>query len=131
MAYDNAISFFGDMEVSHVARTDDEVIDELRKMYVEEFGGKERQRFLISWADLRSLYGSAKFLGSRFERLAERATERGCYLWDLGEGANGHLVAVVMARTIDRWRKVPRRVIQEHQPSIVNTSDPEPDEDDN
>jgi hypothetical protein len=119
------------MEVSHVARTDDEVIDELRKIYVEEYGGKERQRFLISWADLRSLYGSAKLFESRFERLAERAAERGFYLWDLGEGANGRLVAVIAVRTIDRWRKVPRRVVQEHQPPIVDASDPEADEDDN
>ena len=99
-----------------MARTDDEVIDELRSIYHEEFAGKANQRFLISWADLRSLYGFGRLENSRFERLATRAYDRGAYLFDLGEGESGHMVAVVTRKTVDRWRKVPRNVIRRHHP---------------
>jgi hypothetical protein len=99
-----------------VARTDDEVIDELRSIYREAFAGKASQRYLISWADLRSLYGFGRLENGRFERLAARAYERGAYLLDLGEGDNGHMVAVVTRKTVDRWRKVPRAVVRNHLP---------------
>ena len=97
-------------------RTDDEVIAELRAIYNEEFAGKSAQRFLIAWADLRSLYGFEKLFDSRFQRLAERAIERGLYVFDLGEGESGHMVAVLRHRTVDRWRKVPRSVIRGRLP---------------
>lgn len=99
-----------------MARTDDEVIDELRSIYREEFAGKAHQRFLISWADLRGLYGFGRLENTRFARLATRAYERGAYLFDLGEGGNGHMVALVGRKTVDRWRKVPRNVIRNHLP---------------
>ena len=99
-----------------MARTDDEVIDELRSIYREAFAGKANQRFLIAWADLRSLYGFGRLENSRFERLAARIYERGAYLFDLGEGENGHLVALAPRKTVDRWRKVPRNVIRNHLP---------------
>ena len=100
-----------------MARTDDEVIDELRAIYMEEFAGKANQRFLISWADLRALYGFGRLEGARFGRLSERAFQRGAYLFDLGESENGHMVAVLRRRTVDRWRKVPRSVVRNHLPS--------------
>lgn len=104
-------------------RTDDEVVVELRKIYREEFGGAENQRFLISWADLRDLYGFGKLFASRFAGLVEIAAGRGLYLWDLPEGENGHLVAVVAIRTVDRWRRVPRRLMTEHRAPIGDMGD--------
>lgn len=112
-----------------MARTDDEVIDELRSIYRENFAGKANQRFLISRADIRSLYGFGRLENGRFERLAARAYERGAYLIDLGEGENGHLVAVVTRKSVDRWRKVPRNVIRDHLPAPdTNNADFEGDE---
>ena len=112
-----------------MARTDDEVIEELRSIYREDFAGKENQRFLISWSDLRSLYGFRRLENGRFERLAMRAYERGAYLIDLGESENGHMVAVVTRKTVDRWRKVPRSVIRDHlPPPDTDNSDFEGDE---
>ena len=99
-----------------MARTDDDVIDELRRIYRETFAGKTNQRFLISWADLRSLYGFGRLESGRFERLAARAYERGAYLIDLGESENGHMVAVVTRKTVNRWRKVPRNIMRNHLP---------------
>jgi hypothetical protein len=112
-------------------RTDDEVISELKAIYREEFAGKSTQRFLIAWADLRTLYGFTKLFESRFAQLAERAVERGLYLFDLGEGDGGHMVAVVKGRTVDRWRKVPRNIIRAHLPPAPSTEcDTDEDADD-
>lgn len=113
-----------------MARSDDEVIDELRAIYKEQFAGKAGQRFLISWADLRALYGFEKLYATRFARLAERASERNLYLFDLGEGENGHMIAVLRRRTVDRWRKVPKSIIRDHlpPPSAADGSDEDDDD---
>jgi hypothetical protein len=112
-----------------VARSDDDVVQKLLELYREAFGGKQNQRFLIAWSDLRSLYGFRKLFESRFARLAERATDSGLYVWDLGEGENGHFVAVIKVRTVDRWRKIPKRIIDEHKaPSVDDGEDEGEDE---
>lgn len=111
-------------------RTDDEVVDELLAIYNETFAGKSRQRFLISWGDIRALYGYGKLFESRFGRLVERAYERGLYLFNLGEGETGWMVAVLKRRTVDRWRKVPRNIIRDHLPPPVAPDDGEDEDDD-
>lgn len=98
-----------------MARTEKEVVQVLRKIYADTFGGKEGQRFLISWGDLRAVYGFRKLFDVRFEQLAEAAIEKRLYLWDLGEGENGHLIAVIKSGTIDRWRRVPKKVIEQYR----------------
>lgn len=113
-----------------MTRTDDEVINELKAIYSESFGGKERQRFLLSWADLRGLYGFDRLFETRFARLAERASERGLYLFDLGEGANGHMVAILRRSTVDRWRRAPRKIVAEHLPPPSGSEEPEDEADD-
>ena len=113
-----------------MARTDEEVIAELRVLYRENFGGKESQRFLISWGGLRDIYGFQKLFESRFGTLAELGASRGLYLWNLGEGAAGHFVAVIKISTVDRWRKVPRRVIAEHAAPIADEGEEELEGDD-
>ena len=110
-----------------MARTDDEVVSILREIYVADFAGKERQRFLISWADIRTLYGFGRLTMSRFALLTEAAMRRRFYLLDLGEGENGHMVAVVRTRTVDRWRRVPKRIID---PYRVPSDDETESEDD-
>ncbi len=75
-----------------MARDEDEVVDELKNIYAERFGGKEGQRYLISWSDLRSVYGFRKLFDSRFRQLVEVAYRKRLYLWDLGEGEDGHLI---------------------------------------
>jgi hypothetical protein len=113
-----------------MARTDDEVITCLRKIYDSEFGGKERQRFLISWADLRAIYGFGKLFASRFQALAEAGMRRRLYLLDLGEGENGRLVAVIRTRTVDRWRRVSKKIIDEYRLAPDDESDAEEDDSD-
>ena len=89
-----------------MARTDKEVIQVLRDIYLESFGGKVGQRFLISWGDLRAIYGFGRLHHSRFDQVAEIAFESRLYLRNLGEGENGHLIAVIKTGTIDRWQRV-------------------------
>lgn len=96
-------------------RTNEEVIQVLREMYAERFGGKIGQRFLISWSDLRTIYGFRKLVYSRFYQLAEAGFQNRLYLWDLGEGENGHLIAVIRTGTIDRWRRVPKKIVEQYR----------------
>jgi hypothetical protein len=110
-------------------RTNEEVVQELRDIYRSEFGGAQQQRFLISWADLRDLYGFGKLFESRFGTLVEAAANRGLYLWNLPEGENGHQVAVIAIRTVDRWRRVPRRIVGEHRAPMDDLSDSTEDDD--
>ena len=100
------------------------------KLYADHFGGKERQRFLISWGDVRSLYGFRKLHESRFARLTEAANDSGIYLWDLKDGDGGHLVAVIKIRTVDRWRKVPKKLLDQHKASLSDGSEGEAEDDD-
>jgi hypothetical protein len=111
-----------------VARSDDEVIQVLREIYAENFGGKEDQRFLISWGDLRAIYGFRKLFNSRFEQLVEVAHGKRFYLWDLGEGENGRLIAVIRTATVDRWRRVPKKIIEAHRSALDDNGDEDEDE---
>jgi hypothetical protein len=110
-----------------MARTDDEVVEVLSEIYRAEFGGKDGQRYLISWGDLRAIYGFGKFFESRFRLLLEAAIKRRLYLLDLGEGENGRLIAVVRMKTIDRWRRVPKRIIDEYRLSVDDDGSGEDD----
>jgi hypothetical protein len=98
-----------------MARTDEEVASILREIYDMEFGGKERQRFLIQRAEIRAIYGFGKLTGSRLESLTEACMPKRLYLLDLGEGEKGHMIAVVKTRTVDRWRRVPKRIIDQYR----------------
>ena len=85
----------------------------LKELYVGSFGGKVGQRFLISWGDLRAVYGFKSLFNSRFYTLAEAALEKHFYLWHLGEGTNGRMIAVIKTGTVNRWRRVPKKIIDE------------------
>ena len=111
-----------------MARTDDQVVGILLEIYDATFGGKSGQRYLIRWSDLRSLYGFRKLFVSRFARLREAAAGQGLYLWELGEGDSGYMIAVVKMRTVDRWRRVPKRTIDEY--AIMSDDDEGGDESD-
>jgi hypothetical protein len=111
-----------------MARTDEQVASILRDIYNTEFGGKARQRFLISWGDIRAIYGFGRLEMSRFERLAEAGIGKRLYVIDLGEGENGHMVAILRMRTADRWRRVPKRIIDEFR--LPRDDDNEGDEED-
>jgi hypothetical protein len=105
-----------------MARTDVEVVKILVEIYKAEFGGKENQRYLIGWADVREIYGFQKLFDSRFLQLRDEATNFGLYLWDLGQGNAGRQIAVIRVRTVDRWRRAPKKVIDQFRMTI-------PDED--
>lgn len=111
-----------------MARSDADVVDILLEIYAAEFGGKSGQRYLIRWSDLRTLYGFRRLFSSRFGRLQELAAASGLYLWDLGEGDHGYMIAVVKMRTVDRWRRVPKRIIEEYELSTDEDNSPDEEE---
>jgi hypothetical protein len=111
-----------------MARTDEEVAKKLREIYKENFGGKAKQRYLISWADIREIYGFEKLFNSRYSLLEEAAIKCGVYLWDLGESKNGHFIAVIAIKTVDRWRRVPKRTIDNYRIEVEQDGDDLEDE---
>ena len=104
-------------------RSEKEVVNILREIYRAEFAGKRDQRFLISWADLREIYGYQSLYQTRFDTLVEEAGRRGAYLFDLGQTEVGRLVAVVPRRTVHRWRRVPRKVIEQYRLPVDDDGD--------
>ena len=99
-------------------RSNEEVVDILINLYAEKFGGTEKQRYLISWADIRNIYGLKKLYNIRFNQLVEAASNKKLYLWDLGEGDNGRLIGVIKIKTVDRWRRVPKKIIDNYKIDI-------------
>lgn len=95
-------------------RPTDEVIQLLLQLYRENFGGAENQRYLIAWSDLGKICGAKKKLHDfGFLRLCEAAAEENLYLWDLGDGSKGRTVAVIKSSTVDRWRRVPKKLMED------------------
>ncbi|MFZ4221441.1 hypothetical protein ACEV6Q_26905 [Enterobacter ludwigii] len=125
MSLINDIAFFGGV----VACTDSEVVDKLLSIYRDKFSGKQGQRFLISSNEIRSLYGFVKLFDSRVDKLTETAFDSGLYLFDLGEGERGRLIAVIKSGTVNRWRRVPKKIIEQHiEPLSSENSEEEEDD---
>lgn len=112
-----------------MARSDDEVVEVLLTLYETEFGGKENARFLIGWSHLRAIYGVGKLFQFRFDSLVEAAMRRRLYVLDLGEGDNDRLACVLRMSTVDRWRKVPKRLIEDHRMPTEGEGEGDDDED--
>jgi len=106
-------------------RTELEVVEILKEMYKSEFGGKKNQRFLISKAQLKSIYGYEALHDTRVALLQEEAAQQGLYVLDLGlTEPLGQVYAVVRSRTALRWRRVPKNVIEKYVvQSDVDTTD--------
>lgn len=112
-----------------MACTDSEVVDKLLSIYRDKFAGKEGQRFLISSNEIRSLYGFGKLFDSRIHKLTETAFDSGLYLFDLGEGERGRLMAVIKSGTVNRWRRVPKKIIDQHIEPLSDENSEEIEED--
>src|SRR5438132_14164173 len=97
-------------------RSDEEVIDKILKIYQSRFGGKQGQRFLIGWLEVRDLYPMARMEQGRFTQLWYEGVRRGVYLHDLDYVDGEHLIAVIRTKTVNRWRRVPKRLSGLHGP---------------
>ena len=96
-----------------MVRTDEQVATELEMLYHEQFAGRKNQRFLISWSDLCALYGCKVFTRFRLKQLIAASSDRSLRVLDVQDG----VAAVIPMGTVDRWRRVPRRVVQAHLPA--------------
>lgn len=119
------------LEVVIMSRTDEDVAKILVELYAAKFGGRQNQRFLISWSDIRSLYGFDKLFTSRIESLMEAAMKQRLYLWDLGESNNVRMAGVIKIKTVDRWRRVPKKVIEDYMLAPDNTDEEISEDDEN
>ena len=109
-----------------MTRSDLEVAEILNELYSKKFGGKTEARYLITWADIRVIYGFGKLFSSRFELLKEAAMLKGLYLFNLEDGD----IAVIRIKTVDRYRKVPKHIIDTYRIEEDNGEFSESDGDD-
>ncbi|MCC4544815.1 hypothetical protein LMA44_22870, partial [Enterobacter hormaechei] len=50
----------------------------------------------------------------RIDKLVESAFDSGLYLFDLGESERGRLIAVIKSGTVNRWRRVPKKITEQY-----------------
>lgn len=100
--------------MSILIRNNTDMIAELDEIYNTSFGGKERGRFRISWADLRGIRGGSRLEDGPFQSLCDDAKAAGYYLHYLGNVDGEDMIAVTKTRTVNRWRRVPKRVVNPH-----------------
>ena len=102
-----------------MARTDREVIRILRQIYESEFGGKKDQRYNITWANLRELKQFSRLEEGAFYRLFEEGVKHGLYLLDLGLVSGEHIISVIRTNTVNRWRRVPKKILDAYRPPVA------------
>jgi hypothetical protein len=90
-------------------RIDDAALRLWEEIYEDEFGGKSRGKFLISRDDLKQLLGVRRLHSSTVRNLADACLNRGLVVIDL----DGYF-AMVELIFIEKWRRVPRRIIKDH-----------------
>ena len=97
-----------------MARSNEEVIKILFEIYKDEFGSKKNQRYLIDKGDLRTLFGFSRLEQSRLDSLSEDAYEEDMLIIDLGQISIGNMVAIIKTNTVERWRSVPKKIVQKY-----------------
>ncbi len=102
-------------------RTNKEVIEILIKIYKAEFGGKLDQRFNLSWSDLRTIRGGARLEYGVYCALWAEGVRRGVYIIELDDNSGERMLAVVRTQTVDRWRRVPKKIINTYAAGANDT----------
>lgn len=82
-------------------------------LYRRHFGGKPKGRFCISWSTLKHLGGLAAHSTSIEQKIAYECLVRGYGLMNLGD-----LYALVPVRIAARWRRAPRKAVDDLLASI-------------
>ena len=91
--------------------------------YEATFGGKDRGRFLVSRDDLRTLLGVKRLHASTVEKLIDACLELGLVVIDM-ESSFGF----AEAKFVEKWRKVPTRLIDEQANQLSKDEDDEIDD---
>lgn len=77
--------------------------------YEASYGGKDRGRFLVSRDDLKKLLGVSRLHPGKIQELADACLALGLVLIDMD-----HVFAFAELQFIDKWRKLPSRLVSEY-----------------
>lgn len=81
----------------------------LAELHRSDFGGATNRRFLIGYDGLQQILQSWEF---DLHQLQRTMHDIGFYLIELPE-CSERTFAVIEAKTVDRWRRVPRRLLKQ------------------
>lgn len=83
------------------------------EVYEQEFGGKTRGRFQVSRDDMKGLLGVQRLHQSTIQRLIDACLEVGLVVIDMDD-----TFAFAETNYVQKWRKLPSRLAQEHVSSL-------------
>jgi hypothetical protein len=95
------------------------------EIYESEFCGKNRGRFLIAREDIKKLLDVKRLHQSTIEKLVDSCLELGLVVIDMDDS-----FAFAETTFVQKWRKVPARLIDEHANRLNQEEQDEFDEDD-
>jgi hypothetical protein len=95
------------------------------EIYEEEFGGKPRGKFLLTREDLKSLLGVQRLHFSTVRQLTDACLKLGLVVIDLDS-----YFAMVELRFLEKWRRVPKRLIKDHTQELDAFEGEDEDEED-
>lgn len=77
--------------------------------YEASYGGKDRGRFIVTREDLKKLLGVSRLHPTKIQELTDACLTLGLVLIDMD-----HVFAFAELQFIDKWRKLPSRLVSEY-----------------
>lgn len=99
-------------------RTPREVVEDLKHLYRQPFGGKERGRMRISRARLRELSIRGRLEEAFIQELTDVALDEGLVIVNLDD-----YFAIVKKSTMLRYRSVTKSMLNELKEEVANAQD--------
>jgi hypothetical protein len=101
-----------------------EIVQTLKKIYEETFGGKDRGRYKITRPNLRKLCGLSRLEETTIKRIVDAALEEGFVLIEVGD-----YFCMVEESVMLNYRPVPKNVGRKYLPN-ESSSRSDADDDD-
>ena len=95
------------------------------EIYESEFCGKNRGRFLVSREDVKKLLNVQRLHQSTIEKLVDSCLELGLVVIDM-DGS----FAFAETKFVQKWRKVPARLVDEHANRLAQQDESDNDDGD-
>jgi len=94
------------------------------EIYEEEFGGKDRGRFIIDREQLKRLLGVKRLHDSTLLKLTDACLEEKLVLIDMDDK-----IGFAEATYVEKWRKLPERLAKDHSLELDAEFDDDDDDD--
>jgi hypothetical protein len=94
-----------------------------REIYNAEFAGKERGRFIVDRQQLKGLLGVPRLRDTALSALTDECLDWGLVLIDMDDK-----IGFAEASYVEKWRKLPDRLLTEYVSELDADEDDEEDE---